>query len=297
MAELQAGQPFLNRAYNVCYPPASIFKLVTISAALEQGIIQPNDTIMCPGFFRFRGRKHHCGKRSGHGPLNVKDAVAKSCNILFYQVATELPIDTLAYYAHQFGLGQKTQMLFPEQEGLVPNTNWKQQIKGEPWWTGETLSCSIGQSYLLVTPIQIACMISSIFKGYLVQPRILANEPVLKRSISILPSTRKFLQKSMKMAVQVGTGKVVSHIEDIKVFAKTGTAQVAKLSNNTERSQLAHAWFVTYFSYKDSKPLTLVILIEHAGNSKPARILAKKFLMRYRTYMQSLHEKDGSNPE
>lgn len=285
---LQKGHPFLNRAFNACYPPASIFKLVSVSAALENNIISKQDIIDCSGFFRFKGRRHYCDRRSGHGELCIKDAVAKSCNILCYEIATKLPIDTLADYAFRFGLGQKTHVIFPEQEGLVPTTTWKKEEKGEQWWPGETLSCSIGQSYFLATPIQIACMISSIFEGYLVTPRILTSERITIRPLDIQFSTRKFLKKSMKSVVRVGTGTEVSQIEDIKVFAKTGTAQVMRLARATDTVQiLPHAWFVAYFNYKDYKPLTLVILIEHAGNSKPARIFAKNFLMRYRAYMQN----------
>lgn len=191
---LQQGQPFLNRAFNACYPPASIFKLVTISAALEHEIIFPEDTIECSGFFRFKGRRHYCDRRVGHGELSIQDAVAKSCNILFYEIATKLSIDILADYASRFGLGRKTHVMFPEQEGLVPTVAWKHTEKNEPWWPGETLSSCIGQSYYLVTPVQIACMISSIFEGYLVTPRILEIEPITIRPLDIKLSTRKFLK-------------------------------------------------------------------------------------------------------
>ncbi len=278
---------FLNRAFYACYPPASIFKLITTSAALEHNIISMHDHLYCPGYFRFKGRYYYCDRRSGHGQLSTKDALAKSCNILFYQIATKMPIDILADYAFRFGLGQKLNIMFPEQEGLVPTTRWKRQEKGEPWWPGETLSCSIGQSYLQATPIQIACIISSIFQGYLVRPRILEHEPVTIKPLNILFATRKFLQKSMKSVVRIGTGREVSHIEDITVFAKTGTAQVTELSKQKSDSYftLPHAWFVAYFNYKDHKPLTLVILLEHARNTQPAKRLAKNFLMHYRLYM------------
>ena len=285
---LQNGNPFLNRAFNACYPPASIFKLICISAALENKSITQEDTITCSGHFRFKGRRHYCMRRSGHGTLTIQDAVAKSCNILFYEIATRMPIDILADYAFRFGLGKKTNLIFPEQEGLVPTPSWKHATKGERWWPGETLSCSIGQSYLLATPIQIACMISSIFEGYLVTPRILESEPFNFRPLAIASSTRKFLRKSMKSAVQVGTGTEVSKIEDIKVFAKTGTAQVVELSSNNDKNQpKAHSWFVAYFSYKDHEPLTLVILLEHTGNSQPSKLFAKRFLMSYRKYMKN----------
>lgn len=291
--ELKEKNIFLNRALYACYPPASTFKLITISAALENNIITMHDDIYCPGYFRFKGRYYYCDRRSGHGKLSIKDALAKSCNILFYQVATKLPIDVLADYAFRFGLGQKLNIIMPEQEGLVPTTSWKRQEKGEPWWPGETLSCAIGQSYLKVTPLQIACMISSIFQGYLVKPRILEHEPItINKPLQILPSTRKFLQKSMKSVVRIGTGREVSHIEDITVFAKTGTAQVTALKQQSNSYfTLPHAWFIAYFNYKDHKPLTLVILLEHSRNTQPAKRIAKNFLMHYRSYMSKKNQK------
>lgn len=285
---LQHGNPFLNRAFNACYPPASIFKLITVSAALENNSVTEDNTISCCGYFRFKGRRHYCMRRSGHGILSIQDAVAKSCNILFYDIATRLPITVLADYAERFGLGKKTNLIFPEQDGLVPSPLWKLSTKGERWWPGETLSCSIGQSYLLVTPVQIACMISSIFEGYLVAPRILESEPLTYSPLDISASTRKFLRKSMKSAVQVGTGREVSKIEDIKVFAKTGTAQVVELSyKNDPNEPKAHSWFVAYFKYKNHDPLTLVIVLEHTGNSRPSKLFAKKFLMHYRAHMKN----------
>lgn len=285
---LQNGNPFLNRPFYACYPPASIFKLISISAALENNFITQEDTINCCGYYRFKGRKHYCDRRVGHGTLSIKDAVAKSCNILFYEIATRMPIEILANYAQRFGLGKKTNLIFPEQEGLVPTPDWKQATKGERWWPGETLSCSIGQSYLLVTPIQIACMIASIFEGYIVTPRILESEIITRRPLNIFDSTRKFLCKSMKSVVRLGTGMAVSKIEDIKVYAKTGTAQVVELSAKYDPTKpKAHSWFVAYFYYKDHDPLILVILLEHTGNCRPSKLFAKRFLMHYRAYMKN----------
>ena len=255
--DLQQGQPFLNRAFDTCYPPASTFKLITISAALEQGIVKIDDSLYCCGYFNFCGRRYYCDKRSGHGQLTVKEAVAKSCNILFYYIATKISVDLLAQYAHKFGLGAKTNMIFPEKNGLVPSCAWKLQEKGERWWQGETLSCAIGQSYLLATPVQIACMISSIFEGYLVTPRILENEPIFYRPLELKQETRKLLRKYMKLAVKIGTCIKLNSFTDLTIFAKTGTAQTCSLSHQKKlrASSSAHAWFVCYFYFQDENHL------------------------------------------
>lgn len=283
--ELQAGQPFLNRAFDTCYPPASTFKLITISAALEQGIVQLDDSLYCCGYFNFCGRKYYCDKRSGHGQLTVKEAVAKSCNILFYYIATKISVDLLAQYAHKFGLGSKTNIIFPEKNGLVPSSEWKLQEKGERWWQGETLSCAIGQSYLLATPVQIACMISSIFEGYFVTPRILEHEPIFYRPLDLQPKTRKLLKKYMKLAVKIGTCVKLKELDDITIFAKTGTAQTCSLyhKKNIAPNLLPHAWFVCYFYHQEEEPLTLVILLENAGSSRLATSIAKEFLLGFRS--------------
>ena len=222
--ELQEKRPFLNRAFNACYPPGSIFKLVTISAALEHNIISPDSLWDCKGYVHFARRKYWCHRRQGHGQLITAQAVAQSCNVLFYEIGKEIDIDLLADYAHKFGLGQKTTILFPEKTGLVPCRKWKQEAKGEPWWPGETLSVTIGQSFLLSSPIQVARMIASIFTGYLITPRILLTEPIEKLPLTIKPETLQFLKKSMKSVVKRGTGKRVSTVKDIKIYAKTSTA-------------------------------------------------------------------------
>ncbi len=285
--KLKRQKPFVNRAFYASYPPASIFKLVTIAAALEEGILTPNDLYECKGHITFGNRRYYCMKRSGHGIVTVKEAFALSCNPLFYTIGQQLSVNTLADYAQRFGLGQPTELFLPEKSGLIPTTSWKEKTLGERWWPGETLSVAIGQSYVLSTPLQIACMISSIFEGYLVQPRILTSESIMMRPLAISDETRRFLQNSMRLVVTQGTGKCVNTIDDIYIWAKTGTAQ----TSNRQRRKLGkqypeYAWFVAYFHYKNYDPLTLVILVEQAISSREAIILAKRFFIRYRMFMQ-----------
>ena len=283
---LQDGMPFLNRAFNAAYPPASLFKIVTISAGIELGIISPNAWVECIGYYPYKGRNYLCNKRYGHGMLSLKEALAKSCNPIFYHLGSQLSINDLASYACRFGLGQKTGIVFTEKQGLIPTTEWKEQAIGQQWWQGETLSAAIGQSYLLVTPVQIARMIGSIFQGYLIKPRILMNESIEREQLLIRPSTLHFIKKSMKSVVKVGTGTTFSKIDDIKMYAKTGTAQVIALHKKPKnKEELAHAWFTCYFQYKDNDPLVLVIMVEHAATSRIPTSVAKRFLMKYCSLM------------
>ena len=280
---LQEKQPFLNRAFNALYPPGSIFKLITISALLEQKLITSDSCWNCQGYVEFAHRQYYCNNRTGHGWLNVEQSLAHSCNILFYETGKKINIDLLADYAHRFGLGEKTNITFAEKEGLIPTAAWKKRVKNEKWWPGETLSVAIGQSYLLVTPIQIARMISGIFTGNLVTPRVLIEEPIIKNPINVSAETRKFLQQSMYRAVKEGTGQRVKYIKDIKVYAKTSTAQTSSWEKRELSSEfLEHGWFVAYISYKNEPPLTLVILVEHAGTSRVPAGIAADFLREYK---------------
>ena len=286
---LQEKNPFLNRAFDASYPSGSTFKLVTISAALEHGIITENDTWNCKGYTLFGKRKYWCARRSGHGEISIKKAVAQSCNTLFYEIGKKIDIDILAEYAHKFGLGKKTNIVFPEKIGLIPNREWKFNYKGERWWPGETLSVTIGQSFLLVTPIQIACMIASIFTGYLTAPRLLVDEPVVSTPLDLKPETINFLKKSMKAVIKSGTGRSIRAVKDITMHAKTSTAQTSDISKRKlDEKYLEHGWFVGHFQYKEYDPLVIVILVEHVGTAQVATTVAKNFLIEYKKYMDSL---------
>ncbi len=284
---LQKNQPFINRAFNACYPPASIFKLVTFSAALEQGIITPESKFYCKGYTTFKDRKYYCNKVAGHGLLNIKDNLTHSCNIACFELALKMSIDNLADYAFRLGLGEKTNVIFPENSGIVPSNEWKRTVKGQPWWKGETLSAAIGQSFLMVTPIQVACMIGAIFKGYLVKPRILQDDEICTTPVTIKTSTREFLQESMKAAIDTGTARNMNRLKNISIYAKTGTAQTRTRSGDIKEIQTdCHAWCVIYFTYQNQDPLVMTILIEHAGGSAVATAVAKKFLAQYMKLMK-----------
>jgi len=280
--KLTVNNPLLNRATRALYPPASIFKLVTIAAGLEENVIDPDTMFTCKGYVRFCKRNYLCQRRWGHGNVLLKDALAFSCNIPCFEIAQKISIDTLAEYAFRFGLGNKTNFLLDECSGLVPTSTWKLALKGERWWTGETLSASIGQSYLLVTPLQLVRMMCSIETGCLVKPRILETEAVEKEDMLISQKTRDFLKEAMSMAVAKGTVRRLRHFKDFTIYGKTGTAQTCSLqTKKTSKEHYEHAWLAGVVQYKDTKPMALVILVEHVGASRYALAIAQKFLARY----------------
>lgn len=285
--ELQEKKPFLNRIFSASYPPGSIFKLVTLGAALESEIIQEETMIECKGFTKMGKRGFRCHKRDGHGILSISQSLAKSCNTLFYEIGRKLDIDIIADYANRFGFGQNTGSVFDETSGLVPNREWKQRTKGERWWLGETFSASIGQSFLLTSPLQIARMMASIETGFLINPRTIEATPLTYTPLNVSYKTRMFLQNAMHEVVQEGTARTLKTLENFEIYAKTSTAQTSTLEKRKMGTMfLEHGWFVANFSYKGQSPMTLVVLVENAGNARLSLMIAKSFLKAYQDLIE-----------
>ena len=278
---LQKNNAFINRAFSACYPPASLFKLVTLAAALELNLATPESSWECTGSTLFKGRHYHCNNETGHGIVSTRRAFAYSCNIPFYDIGKRISIDKLAHYAQICGLGSKTGILFPEKQGLVPTTSWKIRVHKERWWPGETLSAVIGQSSLLVTPLQMACMMNGVCTGYKVRPRILIDEQVVREPLPLQPTTLHFLKECLHSVIRTGTGSSLRALDGFKVWGKSGTAQVRSTSDSTLKTHLPHGYFVAHFQYRDNKPHTLVIFLEHASSSRYAIRLALEFLIEY----------------
>ncbi|MGH8059644.1 MAG: penicillin-binding protein 2, partial [Candidatus Entotheonellia bacterium] len=140
-------KPLQNRAIQAQYPPGSTYKIIMAVAALEEGVVTPKTIIHCNGYFPFGNRVFKDWKPGGHGPVNLHEALAQSCDVYFYTMGQRLGIDTMARYARGFGLGMPTGFDAHEKSGLVPSTAWKRAARGEPWYPGETISAAIGQGY------------------------------------------------------------------------------------------------------------------------------------------------------
>ncbi len=266
--------PFLNR--NFCaYPPGSIFKIITAYAGLAQEKINIFTMIECLGVFRLGKASFNCWLKRGHNRIGVEDALAASCNIFFWETGLKIGPRLLSNYALDFGLGKLTRVELPEeQKGLIPNANWKKMKFNQRWYAGDTLNFSIGQGYLLITPLQALKMVALIANdGQEVRPHLLKDKKRNKQYKSMLSSEiLSIIQNGMRKAMNTsyGTGRR-ANIAGLKIHAKTGTAQVSGI--------LPHAWFIGYTQLKMRK-ICFVIFLEHggAGGGKAAD-MAKEILL------------------
>ena len=303
--------PLTNRAIQGIYPPGSIFKIVMATAALEDSIITPWKRIFCNGALKFGHRIYRDWKAEGHGHVNMYKAIAESCDVYFYQLGLQMDIDTIAKYANMFGLGKPTGIDLPaESKGLIPTREWKLATRHDRWYPGETLSVSIGQGFVAVTPLQQTIMVNAIAtSGYVLQPRLLKGlishrngrryyfPPVLKRKLKLRSSTLKTIKRSLLEVVngKHGTGKLArSKIVDIA--GKTGTAQVVgrkyKLDNDSSRFR-DHAWFTGFAPYRSPK-IIVTVIIEHGGHGGSAAAPVAKYLIE-EYYKNRKHMKFAGN--
>ncbi len=291
--------PLENKSIRGQYPPGSIYKLITATAGLEEGVIIPGEKLVCKGSYRLGRRRYGCWKRWGHGPIDLYQALVQSCDVYFYRVGRQLGIDKLAEYARGFGLGGLTGIdLSNEKNGLIPTSSWKLKTTGEEWIEGETLSAAIGQSFTLATPIQLLnayCAVAN--GGKLMLPRVVQRIETVEgeivkqfppRQIGVLPaspSTLDFLKNALAGVVNAprGTGRA-ARIKGIAVAGKTGTAQVISQKVRGKEIPLElrdHAWFVV-FSPVEEPEIAVIVLAEHGGHGGTAAApIARKVIQKY----------------
>ena len=171
-------KPLTNKAMSGLYPPGSTIKTIVALSALENKIIKPSDSFRCKGKIELHGEKFHCWEKKGHGIVNLRKGIQRSCDVYFYEVARKLGVDRLSETAKKFGLGKQVLSDFAEERaGVVPNTKWKKKFIGQNWYIGETLHSGIGQGYFQSTPIQLCLMTAQIANGgYKIKPRIIFDK-------------------------------------------------------------------------------------------------------------------------
>ncbi len=296
--------PLQNRSIHGQYPPASIYKIITAYAALEEGVIDPQSTIYCPGHFQLGRGKYRCWKKTGHGAVNLHDALVQSCDVYFYTVGHRLGVDTIARYAKKFGLGKATGLgLSREKSGLIPTTQWKLKNKKEAWLLGETISASIGQGFNLVTPLQQVYMMAAVANGgMMLKPHLVKRIedpagktikeffPKIMGRMNANPENLEIIRKALRDVVNgpKGTGRK-ARLKNIIVSGKTGTAQVVRMKSNEELEKedeipykyRDHAWFVAFAPYEKPE-IAVAVLIEHGGHGgATAAPIAKKIFKKY----------------
>ncbi|TLY29120.1 MAG: penicillin-binding protein 2, partial [Nitrospirae bacterium] len=289
------GRPLTNRATQGQYPPGSTFKIAMAAAALETKTVEPSTQIRCAGGYQFGRRFYRDWKAGGHGLMNVTEALVQSCDVFFYTAGQRMGIDTIASYAKLFGLGSPTGIELPsERLGIVPSTDWKQKVRSEQWLPGETISASIGQGYVTVTPIQMASLTATVANnGVPVRPRLVkavmdrATGRVLElpsvplSRLSIRPETLAIIRNALAGVVTEGTARSAKS-SLVTIAGKTGTAQALSLrlgpEKNIPKKFRDHAWFVSYAPV-ESPRIAVTILVEHMGHGGSAAApLAKQMI-------------------
>ncbi len=295
--------PLINKIVQGTYPPGSTYKIVSALAGLSKGAIDAETVMYCPGYYRFGNRTYRCWKRSGHGAVNLKQALGQSCDVYFYQVGQRIGVDVLAEFAKKLGLGTKTGVEIEyEKNGLTPTKEWKRKRYNKKWQEGETLSVVIGQGFNLVTPLQVLVMTAMVankgkrFLPQLIEKVLDTDGNIVEQFSPVLQSQLFGVEKELALIheglVEVvhgkrGTARNV-RIEGIRVAGKTGTAQVVRVAQYRHLKEedipykyRDHAWFTCY-APADNPEIAVTVLVEHGlHGGSGAGPIAKKMMEAY----------------
>ena len=294
-----ALRPLQNRAIQGRYSPGSTFKIVVATAGLEEKVVTPDTRIYCGGGGNFYGRFFQCHLRGGHGWVDMRHALEKSCNVYFYTVGNMLGVDRIHDWSQKLGLAAKSGVDLPnEVASIIPSTAWKLQRTGERWYAGETISVAIGQGQVSVTPMAMAVMMASVAQGARVVPRLVKAtstggpwEPVPvarpASAVTLAPATVAAVHDGLWMAVNEAGTAGRARIAGRDVAGKTGTAQVIS-NTGRERARRSgsdkdlrdHGWFV-FMVPRDNPELAGVIFAEHSEHGYLAAPIARHIIETY----------------
>jgi penicillin-binding protein 2 len=274
-AEYQAlindpNKPFLNRAIQSSYPPASTFKIVMTAGILGESAFPPDQLVDCPGEISYGDRLWRCHiRRPGHGHLNLQEAMAQSCDIYFWVVGRDyLGVERILEYAKDFGFGESTSIDLPgEISGFIPTPQWKERRFHERWLGGDTMNMSIGQGYTLITPIQMANMVAMVVNdGIIYEPHILKEvrdpisgavettvTPRILHESEMDPAVFETIRRNMRSVINQGTARFPLNIQTVEIAGKTGTGEVGLQDQ-------WHSWFTAYAPYQTDNPEERVVV-------------------------------------
>ncbi|RMG31311.1 MAG: penicillin-binding protein 2 [Gammaproteobacteria bacterium] len=300
-------RPLFDRALRGQYPPGSTLKPFVALAGLELGLITPRSTTWCPGYYQLPGKEHKYRdwKRWGHGLMNLRSAIAQSCDVYFYDLARSLGIDRMHDFLARFGFGRRTGIdLVGEASGLLPSSAWKRRVHHQPWFPGETLIAGIGQGFDLATPLQLAVATATLATyGRYHRPYVVAEiqqpgEPPVHLPHDppvVLPvHDRHNWQEVIRAMVEVVHGRhgtaqrVGKGIHGFHIAGKTGTAQVFGLpqeekydARKLEEKLRDHALFIAFAPARDPR-IAVAVVVEHGGSGGAvAGPIARRILDRY----------------
>ncbi len=283
-------RPLASKSVQGAYPPGSTFKMITAMAALEDGLIGPDETVYCPGHLEVAERKFHCWKRAGHGWVDLQNSLKQSCDVYYYDLALKVGIEKISAMANRFGLGVRHDVpMSAVASGLTPTKEWKARVHGQDWVIGDTVNASIGQGYLLASPLQLAVMTARLASGRAVEPRLVKSIDGIEQparggdSMGMNENNLRKMRRAMYEVVndRRGTAYGSRIIEDaMRMAGKTGTSQVRNITaaerarGVTKNEDLPwerrdHALFVNFAPYDDPK-YAVAVVVEHGGGGSTA---------------------------
>lgn len=281
--------PLMNKTLLGLYPPGSTVKPMMALALMQWGV-DPEETVNCSGVYRVGNGLFHCWRHSGHGPINMRRAIAQSCDVYFYTMGRRIGIDKIAPMARSLGLGEKFDLPVPMQRyGTVPDSDWKLRRFKSNWTTADTVNASIGQGYMLINPLQLAVMASRIASGSRLAPRLIGNRRYGPQggSLNIPPSHMEVVHSGMRDVINGGgtAGKARLPLQGTEMAGKTGSAQVRRITmadrragrTNTEALPWRyrdHAHFIGFAPVEEPR-YAIGVTLEHGSHGPIAAEVAR----------------------
>ncbi len=291
-------RPLANKTVSGQYPPGSTFKMVVALAALEKGVIGPQETVFCNGGLQLGDRRFHCWKRGGHGHVGCHEALEQSCDVYFYEAARRVGVDAISEMAQRLGVGVRHDLpLTAIRDGLTPTRAWKQAAHGEAWRVGDSFNAGIGQGFMLATPLQLAVMTARLASGRAVSPRLLLDADAAAEEapdLGLRPGDLALVRNAMRAVVndRRGTARRARIYDEAGEMAgKTGTSQVRSITmaermrgvyrnEDLPWNRRDHGLFVAYAPY-DAPRYAISVVVEHGGGgSTAAAPIARDVMLR-----------------
>ncbi|WP_417525794.1 penicillin-binding protein 2 [Marinovum sp.] len=283
-------RPLASKIVQDAYPPGSTFKMVTALAAMEAGLITPTETVWCPGHLEVSGRRFHCWKRAGHGHMNLEKSLRESCDVYYYDLAIKVGIENIAAMARRLGMGEAHDVpMSAVTDGLVPDKNWKFVNRGSDWVVGDTVNASIGQGFVLASPLQLAVMTARLATGRSLSPRLIKRIDGVEQpsrggeSLGLNENHLRQIRKAMHEVSNNRRGTAYRTriaADEMRMAGKTGTSQVRNITAAERRAGVVnnadlpwnrrdHALFVNFAPY-DNPRIAVATVVEHGGGGSTA---------------------------
>jgi len=293
-------RPLANKTVQGTYPPGSTFKMMVAMAGLADGLISPDDRVTCRGFHELGNQRFHCWKRGGHGRVNLEESLQQSCDVFYYELAQKVGIEKISEMARKFGLGARHDLpLNGIAAGLMPTKAWKREVIGENWRIGDSLNASIGQGFVLASPLQLAVMTARIASGRAVVPKLLraidgvATSTTQAAQIDVPGSALNAVRSGMFAVSNSRSGTAYSTRiaeKTMQMAGKTGTSQVRRITKKERASGVTrnedlpwerrdHALFVGFAPF-DAPRYAVSVIVEHGGGgSRFAAPIARDIML------------------